>query len=151
MCYIYSDLELWGQTNTSPKQTDSISSLIKADGLKGKAALAVALLAPCSSAWRCQQGANPQTPTRASLTQPRTRTAVQKVEIFVFVFMKQLFYHLLWTSAGFGFWVSPPNPMVVLSPLLLLNLFLEPAVFSQEVPTHLCGDREIIPGFICSG
>jgi len=49
LCYIYSDLELQGQTNISPNQTDSISSLIKADGLKGKAKLAVAFPAPSSS------------------------------------------------------------------------------------------------------
>lgn len=33
--------------------------------------------------------------------------------------------------------------------LFLLNPCLESAEFSQEVPTYLCGDREIIPGSIC--
>lgn len=32
--------------------------------------------------------------------------------------------------------------------LLLLNPCLESVEFSQEVPTYLCGDREIIPGSI---
>lgn len=36
-------------------------------------------------------------------------------------------------------------------PLLNLSTSLQSAAFPQEVPTCLCGDREIILGFICGG
>lgn len=67
---------------------------------------------------------------------------------------------LLRASAGFPLTVQmggfPAQPMVgqrgPKHPLLLnLPTSLESAAFSQEVPARLCGDREIILGFICGG
>lgn len=56
MCYIYSDLDLQGQTNISPKQTDSISSRMKAKCLKKEDDLAVAEPARSSGAHSCSAG-----------------------------------------------------------------------------------------------